>query len=72
MKTFKISSLKFSLYEMPLEKLLINGYFEKIGYDDSFWTIKMNGENIIKESLLTILAPLINKPSVAESFVTLK
>ena len=24
------SSLKFSMYEMPSEKLLINGYFEKL------------------------------------------
>ena len=38
------SSLKFSMYEMPSEKLLINGYFEKIGFEDSFWTIKINGE----------------------------
>ena len=40
------SSLKFSLYEMPMERLLINGYFEKIGKDDSFWTLKINGEKI--------------------------
>ena len=38
------SSLKFSLYEMPSEKELINGYIEKIGLEDSFWTIKINGE----------------------------
>lgn len=38
------SSLKFSLYEMPEEKEIINGYVEKIGLEDSFWTIKMNGE----------------------------
>lgn len=37
------SSLKFSVYEMPNEKELINGYIEKIGYPDSFWTIKING-----------------------------
>ena len=47
------SSLKFSLYEMPLEKLLINGYFEKIGYDDSFWTIKINGNKIKKDGYLS-------------------
>ena len=40
------SSLKFSMYEMPTEKLLINGYFEKIGIDDSFWTIKINDNKI--------------------------
>ena len=47
------SSLKFSLYEMPTEKLIINGYFEKIGFDDSFWTIKFNGEKIKKEGYLS-------------------
>ena len=47
------SSLKFSLYEMPSEKLLINGYFEKIGFEDSFWTIKINGEKIKKEGYLS-------------------
>lgn len=47
------SSLKFSLYEMPSEKLLINGYFEKIGHNDSFWTLKINGEKIKKEGYLS-------------------
>ena len=37
------SSLKFSLYEMPSEKELINGYVEKIGFEDSFWNVKING-----------------------------
>ena len=36
------SSLKFQLVEMPEEKLLISGYFEKIGLKDSFWTTKVN------------------------------
>ena len=40
------SSLKFSMYEMPNEELLISGYFEKIGFEDSFWTIKLNGDKI--------------------------
>ena len=47
------SSLKFSLYEMPNEKLLINGYFEKIGHNDSFWTLKINGEKIKREEYLS-------------------
>ena len=38
------SSLKFSLYEMPNEKEIVNGYIEKIGLSDSFWQIKVNGE----------------------------
>ena len=46
------SSLKFSLYEMPSEELLINGYFEKIGLDDSFYTLKMNGNKIERKMYL--------------------
>lgn len=46
------SSLKFSLYEMHKEKLLISGYFEKIGMDDSFWTLKIDGEKIRHEGYL--------------------
>ena len=38
------SSLKFQVYEMPEEKVLINGYIEKIGAEDCFWTIRINGE----------------------------
>ena len=40
------SSLKFQVYEMPEEKVLISGYIEKIGLEDSFWTTKINGEKI--------------------------
>lgn len=43
------SSLKFQMYEMPEEKELIYGYFERIGQKDSFYTIKINGEKIRKE-----------------------
>lgn len=43
------SSLKFTAYEMPEEKKLINGYFERIGIHGSFYTIKLNGEKIRKE-----------------------
>ena len=46
------SSLKFQLYEMPEEKVLINGYVEKIGLEDSFWTIKINGEKIKNQRYL--------------------
>ena len=46
------SSLKFQAYEMPEEKELINGYIEKIGEEDCFWTIKINGEKIKKEKYL--------------------
>lgn len=40
------SSLKFQVYEMPEEKVLISGYVEKIGLEDCFWTVKVNGEKI--------------------------
>ena len=43
------SSLKFKLYEMPEEKGLISGVFEKIGLKDSFYTIKKGEEKVKKE-----------------------
>ena len=43
------SSLKFTGFDMPSEKVLISGVFERIGIDDSFYTIKLNGEKIKKE-----------------------
>ena len=47
------SSLKFQAYEMPEEKVLISGNFERIGsVNDSFYTIKINGEKIVKEASL--------------------
>lgn len=38
------SSLKFKMYEMPEEKEIVSGTFERIGLDNSFYTIKLNGE----------------------------
>ena len=46
------SSLKFQMYEMPEEKVLISGVFERIGLDSSLYTIKINGEKIKKEAIL--------------------
>lgn len=43
------SSLKFQAYEMPEEKILIKGRFERIGIDNSFYTIWVNGEKILKK-----------------------
>ena len=43
------SSLKFQLYEMPEETVLISGLMERIGIGNSFYTIKVNGEKIKKE-----------------------
>lgn len=46
------SSLKFTLFDMPEEKELISGVFERIGIENSFYTIKLNGEKIKKETEL--------------------
>lgn len=46
------SSLKFTLFELPFEKVVVSGTFEKIGLDGSFYTIKYNGEKIKKEAEL--------------------
>ena len=43
------SSLKFQMYEMPEEKVLISGVFERIGLDGGLYTIKINGEKTKKE-----------------------
>ena len=40
------SSLKFQMYEMPEEKVLISGLFERIGLDGGMYTLKLNGEKI--------------------------
>lgn len=46
------SSLKFQLVEMPEEKTIISGYFEKIGAEDSFWNTKVNGKKIKGEKFI--------------------
>ena len=46
------SSLKFQMYEMPEEKVLISGTFERIGINGGMYTIKINGEKIKKEKEL--------------------
>ncbi len=43
------SSMKFQLYEMPEEKVLIAGVFERIGLNNSFYSIKYNNNKIKKE-----------------------
>ena len=62
------SSLKFTLFLMPEGKELIGGYFEKIGLDDSFYSIKLNGEKTKKiapvnnhsEAVKILIEELIN------------
>lgn len=46
------SSLKFQMFEMPEEEVIISGVFERIGLENSFYTIKINGEKIKKEKAL--------------------
>ncbi|MCH5166270.1 MAG: acetate kinase [Erysipelotrichales bacterium] len=46
------SSLKFNCIELPSQEELISGYFEKIGMDGSFYSIKMNGEKVKKQAEL--------------------
>ena len=57
------SSLKFTGFEMPSEDVLISGVFERIGIDNSFYTIKLNGEKIRKDVDLS-------NHSVAVGFLT--
>ena len=67
------SSLKFQLYEMPEEKVLVSGLFERIGLDGGMYTIKYNGEKIKIEKELkdhsvavqTLIEELINRNIIA-------
>lgn len=43
------SSLKFSLFDMRTEETIASGYFERVGIEGSFYTIKYNGEKIKEE-----------------------
>ena len=43
------SSLKFSLFEMTDESVLVSGQFERIGSDGSGYTFKYNGQKITEE-----------------------
>ena len=43
------SSLKFKMYEMPEEEVLISGLFERIGEKNSGYTIKLNDKKYSKE-----------------------
>ena len=40
------SSLKFSLFDMSTEEVLISGVFERIGIEGGTYTLKYNGEKI--------------------------
>ena len=43
------SSMKFSIIELPEEKELISGYFQRIGIDGSFYDVKINGEKLHRD-----------------------
>ena len=43
------SSMKFSIIELPEEKELINGYFQRIGLENSFYDLKINGEKLHRD-----------------------
>lgn len=46
------SSLKYTLFDMPEEKVLVSGVFERIGMDKSMYSIKINGEKQVIETPL--------------------
>lgn len=47
------SSLKFSLYVMPDAKEIVKGCIEKIGYEDSFYTLKYNKQKLEKDKAIS-------------------
>ena len=53
------SSLKFSLYEMPGARELINGNVEKIGLKDSFCSLKIDGKKLSMTFMLKIMELLL-------------
>ncbi|NLC54653.1 MAG: acetate kinase [Erysipelothrix sp.] len=42
------SSLKFQLFDMPEEKVIVSGQIERIGFNSSVFTMKKNGEKFKK------------------------
>ncbi len=68
------SSLKFALYVMPEGTLIVNGYIEKIGNLDSFYTLKWNEKKEEKrkqienhtEALQTMFKELLEKQFIKD------
>lgn len=66
------SSLKFQLFEMDNETVITSGVIERIGLEDSIFTIKYNGEKDVKtlpipthkEAVALLLETLIDKKIV--------
>ena len=57
------SSLKFSLYEMPDQVEVVNGYIEKIGNQDSFYTLKYSGQKQEKKK------PIMNHTEAVQTML---
>ena len=73
------SSLKYTLFEMPEEKVLVSGVFERIGMDKSMYSIKINGEKEVIETPLKdhkqafeILIEALIKRNIVESLEEIK
>ncbi|MBS7125210.1 MAG: acetate kinase, partial [Coprobacillus sp.] len=68
------SSLKFQLFEMDDETVITSGVIERIGLDDSIFTIKYNGEKDVttlpienhKVAVQLLLDTLIKKEIVKD------
>ncbi len=73
------SSLKYTLFEMPEEKVLVSGVFERIGMEKSMYSIKINGEKSVIETPLAdhkqafeILINELIKNNIVESLDEIK
>ena len=54
------SSLKFTLFEMKDESVIVSGVFERIGLDNSFYRFKLNGETIKEEMVISNHTEAVN------------
>ncbi len=54
------STLKFRLYAMPEEEIIAKGSFERIGSNDSDYTIKYNGDKIYEQKLMKTHEEAVN------------
>ncbi len=67
------SSLKFQLFEMDNEAVITSGVVERIGFEDAIFTIKYDGEKLVKtlpianhtEAVQLLLDTLLEKQIVA-------
>jgi acetate kinase len=64
------SSLKFQLFEMPEEKVIVSGIVERIGYDNANITFKFNGDKV--ENVIQILNHKVAVELVIKGLLDLK